>query len=139
MKVTLFALNSSYVHTNLAVRCIAKNLSRHGYAVSVLERSLKERTRDILQALVSENADVYGFSVYIWNRREMLALASDLHAVRPNAKIVFGGPEISFENESFFAANPFVDNIIAGEGEGKTYSKTQEIKTYLILWNHFLL
>lgn len=118
MKVTLFALNSSYVHTNLAVRCIAKNLSRHGYAVSVLERSLKERTRDILQALVSENADVYGFSVYIWNRREMLALASDLHAVRPNAKIVFGGPEISFENESFFAANPFVDNIIAGEGEG---------------------
>ncbi len=117
MKVTLFALNSSFVHTNLAVRCIAKNLKSHGHAVTVLERSLKDRTREVLHALAEADADVYGFSVYIWNREAMLSFAADLHALHPQAKIVFGGPEISYEDESFFHAHPFVDNIIAGEGE----------------------
>ncbi len=118
MKITLFALNSSYVHTNLAVRCIAGALRTHGYTASVVERSLKERTRDILHALFLEKADVYGFSVYIWNREEMLSLAADLHALLPHSRIVFGGPEISYEDESFFAIHPYVDSIIAGEGEG---------------------
>ena len=30
---------------------------------------------------------------------------------------MLGGPEISYEDVSFFARHPFVDNIIAGEGE----------------------
>lgn len=118
MNVTLFALNSSFVHTNLAVRCIAKNLKAHGHTVTVLERSLKDRTREVLHALAAAEADVYGFSVYIWNRESMLSFAADLHALRPKARIVCGGPEISYEDESFFLAHPFVDNIIAGEGEG---------------------
>ncbi len=117
MKIALFALNSSYVHTNLAVRCIADALEKHGFSPCVIERSMKDRSREILSALASAEADVYGFSVYIWNRDAMLALAADLRELLPDAKIVLGGPEISFEDESFFARYPFVDNIIAGEGE----------------------
>lgn len=118
MFVTLLALNSSFVHTNLAVRCIGKALHDRGNAVMVLERSLKDRTREILHALAAAPASVYGFSVYIWNREAMLKLAEDLHTLLPSAKIVFGGPEVSYEDESFFERYPFVDNIIAGEGEG---------------------
>lgn len=117
MKITLAALNAAYVHTNLAVRCIAKVLAGGGHAVRILERSLKDRSREILHALYETDADVYGFSVYIWNRDAVLALAAQLRQLRPGAKIVFGGPEISFEDESFFAVHPYVDNILAGEGE----------------------
>ncbi len=117
MKIALFALNSSYVHTNLAVRCIAQSLDANGFSASVIERSMKDRTREILHALVTADADVYGFSVYIWNRSAMLSLAADLRELCPDARIVFGGPEISFEDASFFQKHPYVDTIIAGEGE----------------------
>lgn len=117
MKVALVACNASYVHTNLAVRCIARALTRRGHEAVIVERSLKDRRREFLTALYEADADVYGFSVYIWNRETILSLAADLHQIRPDAKIVFGGPEISYEDPSFFERHPFVDNIIAGEGE----------------------
>lgn len=117
MKVALVACNASYVHTNLAVRCIARSLSLRGHEAVIIERSLKDRRREFLTALYEADADVYGFSTYIWNRDTVLSLAADLHQIRPGAKIVFGGPEISFEDPSFFDRHPFVDNIIAGEGE----------------------
>ncbi len=117
MRIVLAALNASYVHTNLAIRCIGKALSAAGHEVILLERSLKDRTRELLYALHRADADIYGFSVYIWNREAILSLAADLKQLRPRAKIVLGGPEISYEDDSFFARHPFIDNILAGEGE----------------------
>ena len=115
MKVALVACNASYVHTNLAVRCIARALTLRGHEAVLVERSLKDKRREFLTALYDADADVYGFSVYIWNRDAITSLAADLHQIRPRAKIVFGGPEISFEDESFFLRHPFVDNILAGK------------------------
>lgn len=117
MNILLAALNASYVHTNPAIRCIAQVLTARGDTVQLLERSLKDRSRDILCELYRADADVYGFSVYIWNRDAILALAAQLRQLRPDARIVLGGPEISYEDESFFAAHPYIDNILAGEGE----------------------
>ena len=117
MKIVLAALNASYVHTNLAVRCIAAALCDAGHTAVIFERSLKDRSRELLHALYLEDADVYGFSVYIWNREAVLSLAADLHTLCPQAKIVLGGPEISFEGEEFFTLHPYIDNIISGEGE----------------------
>ena len=107
MKVALVACNASYVHTNLAVRCIARALTLRGHEAVLVERSLKDRRREFLTALYESNADMYGFSVYIWNRDTVLSLAADLHQLRPQAKIVLGGPEISYEDPSFFA-RPFL-------------------------------
>ena len=117
MKIVLAACNASYVHTNLAVRAIGAALRRDGHTAVLVERSLKDRTGEFLRALVSERADVYGFSVYIWNREVMLKLAAEVKLLLPSAKIVLGGPEVSFEGEDFFRSHPYVDNILAGEGE----------------------
>ena len=51
----------------------------------------------ILSRLVSEEADIYSFSCYIWNISSMLDIAADLKALLPNSKIIFGGPEVSFD------------------------------------------
>ena len=117
MKVALFALNSSYSHTNLAVRAIGASLHAHGTDAVIIEKNRKDARDGVLRTLYEENADVYGFSAYIWNIGDMLRFAAELKRIRPEAKIVFGGPEVSFEDETFFAAHPFVDTIIAGEGE----------------------
>jgi len=117
MRILLTALNASYVHTNLAVRCIARALTDAGHETMLFERTVKDRSRELLASLAAADADVYGFSVYIWNRAAVLTLAAQLHLLKPAARIVLGGPEISFESEAFFTAHPYIDNILAGEGE----------------------
>ena len=116
MKVVLFAINGSWAHSNLAIRCLREPLERRGFEVVLLERTLRDRTAHTLEALWRENGDVYGFSCYIWNVREMLSLAKDLHQLHPSCKIVFGGPEASFATERFEKCD-FVDCVICGEGE----------------------
>lgn len=116
-KVLLFALNSSYTHTNLAVRCIRKNLVECGYNCEIAEFNLKDKRRRVLEALVSANADIYGFSAYIWNASELYAFAAKLKKLRPSARIVFGGPEVSFDAEEILNEHPYIDCIITGEGE----------------------
>ncbi len=116
-KIVLFALNSSFTNTNLAVRCIKKSLDAAGFSCVISEFNLKDKQRRVLEALYSENADVYGFSTYIWNISEMYRYASDLKKLLPHAKIVFGGPEVSYDAEEILDLHPFIDCIIKGEGE----------------------
>ena len=118
MKITLFSLNASRSHTNLAIRILKRSLSDAGFSdVTLLERTEKERSFDTLSALVAENADLYAFSSYIWNISAQLTLAENLKKLRPNAIIAFGGPEVSFTAEEFLQKYPFVDTVLVGEGE----------------------
>jgi radical SAM superfamily enzyme YgiQ (UPF0313 family) len=116
MKITLFALNGSYAHSALAVRCLKTALDASGLAAEIVEGNLRDRTLPLLSRLAEKNADVYGFSCYIWNVSEMLSLAESLKAIRPDCRILLGGPEVSYATERFEAL-PFVDHIITGEGE----------------------
>lgn len=115
MKVVLFGLNGSYSHTCLALRCLRAPLERAGYEVVLCEYNLRDMNAAVLSRLVGERADLYGFSCYIWNIAQMLDIAADLHALTPNSKIVFGGPEVSFNTERFDF--DFIDHIVCGEGE----------------------
>ena len=116
MNIALFGLNGSYSHTCLALRCLFGALEKAGYTPTVIEANLRDRRDAVLEALYNENADVYGFSCYIWNINEMLSLACDLKALLPHAGIIFGGPEVSFGTERFEGLD-FVDCVVCGEGE----------------------
>ncbi len=115
--VILLAVNSSYTHTNPAVRCLKKSFLAHDIDCDFLEFSGKDRRGRILSALVGANAAVCGFSTYIWNRNTMLSLASDLKKLCPKTKIFFGGPEVSHDAEALLAEYPFIDCVVTGEGE----------------------
>jgi len=117
MKIVLFGLNGSFSHTCLALRCLRGALERDGYYPEVIEVNLRDRRDEVLQQLYSRKADVYGFSCYIWNITEMISLAADLKSLLPNAKIIFGGPEVSFDTERFENAG-YADCVVCGEGEG---------------------
>ena len=117
MKITLFAMNGSYAHSSLAIRALRDALQTAGFAdVTLLEATLRDRRSEVLAKLVAERCEIYGFSCYIWNIREMLSLAEDLRAVHPHCRIVLGGPDVSFAPERFTVL-PFVDTVITGEGE----------------------
>lgn len=117
MKIVLFGLNGSYSHTCLALRCLRSALEGAGYSPTIIEATLKDRRDEVLQSLYLEGADVYGFSCYIWNISEMLSLACDLKSLLKDSKIIFGGPEVSFDT-CRFEDSDFIDCIVRGEGEG---------------------
>ena len=58
MKIVLFALNGSFSHTNLALRCLRPYLERAGHEVVLIEHSLRDRRAHILERLYREHADV---------------------------------------------------------------------------------
>ena len=127
MKVVLFAMNGSFSHSNLAIRCLRDPLERAGFEVLLLEHTLRDRTAHILEHLYRENADIYGFSCYIWNIEPMLTIAQTLKSLLPKSKIVFGGPEVSYGLERFENAS-WIDAIVRGEGEEVMLSLCQSIK-----------
>ncbi|MBR7181580.1 MAG: DUF4080 domain-containing protein [Clostridia bacterium] len=116
MKILLFTLNASYAHAALSVRVLADSLRAASFDCEVVEATPTERRHALLARLSGSDATLFGFSVYIWNLQEILALAADLATLRPDAKIVFGGPEVSFDTDRFTAL-PFVDTVVVGEGE----------------------
>jgi len=128
MKITLFALNGSWSHSSLSVRCLADALRADGIRnVQTVEGNLRDRTRTLLETLYATNADLYGFSCYIWNVTELQALAADLKALRPSARIAFGGPEVSFAAERY-EKETYIDHIITGEGEDALVSLVRALE-----------
>ena len=127
MKVVLFGLNGSFSHTNLAIRRLRPALEAEGFDVKLVEAGLRDADSAILETLVDENADIYGFSAYIWNIKRLLPIAEDLSSVLPNAFIVFGGPEVTYSTERFEDAG-FIDCIIKGAGESALPSVCRSLK-----------
>lgn len=116
MKIVLFALNGSWVHSNLALRCLRTPLEREGFEVVLIEHTLRDRTGHILERLYRERAEVYGFSCYIWNLTEMLKIGETLKELLPDSRLILGGPEVSFATERFDGQD-WIDAIVCGEGE----------------------
>lgn len=117
MNIVLFSYNSSFTHTNLAIRCLRDALLEYSHSVTLIERCEKDSYEEVLYSLYEKNADMYGFSCYIWNISATKRLAQDLKALLPDTRIVFGGPEVSFWDEEFLLHHPYVDSLIRGEGE----------------------
>lgn len=63
------------------------------------------------------SADIVGFSAYVWNVEQSLAIARRLKEHNPAVVILFGGPQVPDHPEQFLRDNPFVDLVCHGEGE----------------------
>ncbi len=127
MKIVLFAINGSFSHSNLAIRCLRDPLEHAGFEVVLVEHTLRDRTAHILEHLYREKADIYGFSCYIWNIEPMLTLAETLKSLLPESRILLGGPEVSYGLERFENFR-WIDAIVRGEGEVAMLSLCQAIK-----------
>ena len=64
-----------------------------------------------------DEADLVGFSTYVWNLNQNLAAARELKRRRPDRIIVLGGPQVPNRPEAFLRANPYVDVVCHGEAE----------------------
>ena len=117
MQVLLTAINSKYIHTGLGLRYVGEYAKQKGHQVQLLEETINSNILDVLEKIMAARAEVYGFSVHIWNKPFVMRLIAMLHKLRPKAIIVVGGPEVAFDAERIFAEQPAIDYIAQGEGE----------------------
>jgi len=112
MKSLLVAVNSKYIQSNLAVRylkaCCPDMLMR--------EYTINEQVEAVMADIYRLKADVVLFSCYIWNIGFVLDVAGRLKKVS-DAKIVLGGPEVTYDAYEVMKKYPFIDMIVTGEGE----------------------
>lgn len=117
-KVILAALNAKYIHSNLALRYLSRfqnNNQKHH--VETMEFTINQRLDFIAEELFRKQPDVVLFSCYIWNVEMLRQLCPILKKIMLDCVIGFGGPEVSYESETFLRENPAVDFVMRGEGE----------------------
>jgi len=115
MKTLLVGINAKYVHTNLAIRNIAACLRSED--INIYEATINDSLDGILEDIMGYNADVVGFSCYLWNIEGVLYLAENIKKIKPETVIVLGGPEVSYEIENLLKTQSHIDYVIIGEGE----------------------
>ncbi|AOR24210.1 B12-binding domain-containing radical SAM protein [Clostridium taeniosporum] len=119
MRILLTAINSKFIHSNLAVRYLRNFTKDMDYENIIREFSINDREEKILEEIISEKPDVVAFSVYIWNVEMIIRLSNLIKNVNENIEILYGGPEVSFDSHKFLEGN-VGEYVIEGEGE-KTY------------------
>lgn len=117
MQVVLSAINSKYIHTGLGLRYVGEYAKAQGHEVTLIEETINTPILAVLEKIMAVPAQVYGFSVHIWNNPFVFKLIRMLRKLRPQAAIVIGGPEVAFDAEKIFAELPQADYIVQGEGE----------------------
>lgn len=130
LKVGLVQINNSFSGQNYLpysiallqtyVQKFAVDPSRFEFLTPLYKRV---RIADAVDAL--KDADLVGFSTYVWNGRISLEIARRLKALKPGIVIVFGGPHVPDQPEALLRANPQIDLAVHNEGE-RTFLKLLE-------------
>lgn len=116
MKTIITTLNSKFIHSSLSIRYL-KSYCRDIPNIKIKEFTINQNTDFITGELYKENPDIIAFSCYIWNIENTLEICERIKIVRPDIKIVLGGPEVSFDGEELLKRHSYIDFIIYGEGE----------------------
>ncbi|SCJ72730.1 coproporphyrinogen III oxidase [uncultured Clostridium sp.] len=126
MKILLTAINSKFIHSNLAVRYLKAFTEDLTYNCSIREFSINDREEKILEEIIKEKPNVVAFSTYIWNIEMITRISNLIKMVDENIEILYGGPEVSYDSFNILKELNG-DYIIQGEGE-KTYREFVEYK-----------
>ncbi|MDR3607868.1 MAG: DUF4080 domain-containing protein [Oligoflexia bacterium] len=115
--VLLTTLNARYSHSAFGLRYLYANLGEElRLKTKIPEFTISQNPRDIAESILRENPRLVGFGVYIWNTRQTQEVISILKQVRPEIRIVLGGPEVSYES-STQAICALADLTIQGEAD----------------------
>jgi radical SAM superfamily enzyme YgiQ (UPF0313 family) len=116
--IVLTTLNAKYIHTAFGLRYLLANLGPLRPGACLAESDIHQRPLDIAEVLLARNPKIIGFGIYIWNVEQTTEVVAAIKRVRPDIKIILGGPEVSYETEN----QPIVqlaDHVITGEADLK--------------------
>ena len=110
------SLNARYIHASLGLRYLMANMGPLQNSTRLVEFTINQRTNDIAEKLLAINPLIIGFGVYIWNIKETTDLVALIRKLKPDIKIVIGGPEVSYEYHDT-AIYTQCDHLITGQAD----------------------
>jgi radical SAM superfamily enzyme YgiQ (UPF0313 family) len=116
--IVLTTLNAKYSHAAFGLRYLFANLGELQPRAVIAEFDINQRPLDIAEKILAQNPKIIGLGIYIWNVLESTEVITAIKRVRPEIKIILGGPEVSYETEG----QPIVelaDHVITGEADLK--------------------
>lgn len=114
--ILLTTLNARYMHTAFGLRYLYANLGDRQQQAEIVEFTIQERPLNIAEKLLSYQPRIIGFSVYIWNVREISDTVALINNIAPDITIVLGGPEVS-HHPDLPEVCELADYVISGQGE----------------------
>lgn len=117
IKVLLVGINAKYIHSSLAIRYLHKYCKDLPCELEMLEVSINNHLIEIANLIFDAKPDVVSIACYIWNIELVKLLIPLVKKMLPNAKIICGGPEVSYATKEFMQEIPDVDYVVRGEGE----------------------
>ena len=116
--IVLTTLNAKFVHAAFGLRYLFANLGDLQPRTFVTEFDINQRPLDIAEALLAREPRILGFGIYIWNVAQTTEVIAVIRRVRPEIKIILGGPEVSHETEGQKIVE-LADHVITGEADLK--------------------
>ncbi|MES1978799.1 MAG: DUF4080 domain-containing protein [Pseudomonadota bacterium] len=119
--IVLATLNAKYIHASLGLRYLLANMDEHGGAglraqTQLREFVIQQKPLQIVEELLALSPRVIGFGIYIWNVVETTQVVQLLKTLRPDIKVVLGGPEVSFETGEQEICR-LADHVVTGWGD----------------------
>lgn len=140
-KINLISVNSKYIHSSLAAASLERMYNKYSQSfnfvlpeLTVTELSVND-SFDSLAYSVLNGADVFAFSVYIWNVSLVERLCRHIRLAKPESIIILGGPEVSYGTD---ISEELYDYIISGEGERAFFALICELGGIAVpeAWNY---
>ena len=78
MKTCLAVLNSKFMHTSLALRDIRAYARKKNIPLELAEYTINAESDNIVASLAEKQADLYGFSCYVFNIDKTMAVIRSL-------------------------------------------------------------
>ncbi|MDH8677552.1 DUF4080 domain-containing protein [Fusibacter bizertensis] len=121
MKILLMSLNSKYIHTNLAIHYLKNYICKHNpdhkSEIILKEYTINNEMDYVLRDIIKGDYDYILVSTYIWNIEPLSILFTNFRQINHHTKIIFGGPEVTYNPKTQLERHAFLDAVMVGEGE----------------------
>jgi radical SAM superfamily enzyme YgiQ (UPF0313 family) len=114
--IVLTTLNARYYHSSLGLRYLYANMGTLQSSTEIQEYIINQRPIEIAEKILERNPRIVGLGIYIWNLEQSRELIAILRRVKPDLRIIVGGPEASYEQQTLPFADD-VDHVIAGQAD----------------------
>ena len=115
-EIVLTTLNAKFIHAAFGLRYLFANLGELQPRAVMAEFDINQRPLELAEKILALTPKIIGFGVYIWNVTETTEVISVIKQIRPEIKIILGGPEVSYETDGQ-AIVELADHVITGEAD----------------------
>jgi radical SAM superfamily enzyme YgiQ (UPF0313 family) len=115
-EILLTTLNARFAHSAFGLRYLLANMGELASRTELLEFVASAPTTAALDAMIERNPRIVAIGVYIWNVNAATRLIADLKRALPQAVVVIGGPEVSYEVDQQEIVR-LADYVVTGEAD----------------------